>query len=76
MRLGWGGRHARIQLSLVSCSGGLSGRFSGVAWWLDSNDTFGIGWTVDIGTAFDVIAFILSDAADMGATLIRRRRKG
>lgn len=56
----------------TAASGNAFGRSNGTpggAWWLDSNDTFGIGWTVSTGTAFDVIAFMLSDAADVGATL-------
>jgi len=39
------------------------------AWWLDSNDTRGIDWLVDTGKPFDRIAFVLSDVADVGATL-------
>ncbi len=56
----------------TAASGNAFGRSNstpGGAWWLDSNDTFGIGWTVNTGAAFDVIAFMLSDAADVGATL-------
>ena len=37
-------------------------------WFLDSNDTFGVRWTVDIGgTFFTRALFTLSDAADQGA---------
>lgn len=31
---------------------------------LDSNDTFGISWTVDTGAAFDTILFTLRDASE------------
>ena len=31
---------------------------------LDSNDTFGIGWTVNTGAAFDTILFTLRDASE------------
>lgn len=39
------------------------------AWFLDSNDTFGLEWIVSLATgqAFDRILFTLSDAADTGA---------
>lgn len=38
--------------------------------WLDSNDTDGIVWNATIGGGlFDEVAFALSDAADLGATL-------
>jgi len=36
---------------------------------LDSNDTFGVKWVVDIGSMFDRIMFTLSDASDTGANL-------
>ena len=36
---------------------------------LDSNDTFGIKWLVDIGSMFDRLIFVLTDATDQGATL-------
>ncbi len=38
--------------------------------WLDSNDTLGISWAASAGGAlFGSLAFSLSDAADLGATL-------
>jgi hypothetical protein len=36
---------------------------------LDSNDTDGISWTVDIGSAFTRILLTLTDATDIGATM-------
>jgi len=38
-------------------------------WYLDSNDTFGMIWNVNVGGAFDMVAFALSDASDQGAYL-------
>ncbi|MEM8579838.1 MAG: VPLPA-CTERM sorting domain-containing protein [Pseudomonadota bacterium] len=38
-------------------------------WFLDSNDTFGIKWDVDVGTEFDRIAFSIMDGSDAGAFL-------
>ena len=63
------------QLALKSTGspvpGGRSNTTAGGAWWLDSNDTTGINWDVARagGATFDRIAFSLSDAADVGATL-------
>lgn len=37
---------------------------------LDSNDTLGMAWSVAMGSAFDTIMFVLSDATDVGANLI------
>ena len=38
------------------------------AWFLDSNDTFGMIWNVDLGGAlFNSVSFTLSDASDTGA---------
>lgn len=39
------------------------------AWYLDSNDTFGMTWNVATGGLFDSVAFLLSDASDKGAYL-------
>jgi hypothetical protein len=36
---------------------------------LDSNDTLGIKWLVDIGSMFNRLIFTLTDAADTGATI-------
>jgi hypothetical protein len=36
---------------------------------LDSNDTFGIEWLVNIGSMFDKLIFVLTDATDVGATM-------
>jgi hypothetical protein len=36
---------------------------------LDSNDTFGIRWLVDIGSMFNKIVFTLTDTTDVGATM-------
>ncbi len=36
---------------------------------LDSNDTFGIRWLVNIGSMFDRLIFVLTDATDVGATM-------
>jgi hypothetical protein len=36
---------------------------------LDSNDTFGIQWLVNIGSMFDRLIFVLTDATDVGATM-------
>jgi len=36
---------------------------------LDSNDTWGMAWAVDIGRMFDKIIFTLTDATDVGATI-------
>lgn len=61
------------QLSLkTAASGNTFGRSNttpGGAWWLDSNDTWGMSWSVNTGAAFDAVAFVLSDVADVGATL-------
>ena len=52
--------------------GNLGGRFNvtpGGSQFLDSNDTTGMGLIIDIGEAFSTIAFSLTDAADVGATM-------
>lgn len=49
--------------------GGRSNVTPGGSKFLDSNDTLGMVWEVDTGTAFDYIMFSLTDAADVGATL-------
>lgn len=36
---------------------------------LDSNDTFGIRWNVDIGSMFTRLVFVLTDATDVGAKM-------
>ena len=36
---------------------------------LDSNDTFGIRWSIDIGSMFNKLIFVLTDATDVGATM-------
>lgn len=36
---------------------------------LDSNDTFGIKWLVNVGMMFDRLMFTLTDAADVGARI-------
>lgn len=43
----------------------------GGAWFLDSNDTFGMIWDVALagGGAFSRVSFVLSDASDVGAYL-------
>lgn len=41
----------------------------GGTWFLDSNDTAGIKWTVDTGSLFNKIAFVLNDGSDQGAFL-------
>ncbi len=44
---------------------------AGGEWFLDSNDTFGIGWDVSLmsGAAFDYVTFSLMDANDVGGFL-------
>ena len=39
------------------------------AWFLDSNDTWGMSWEVDIGSMFSRVAFALTDGSDTGAYL-------
>ncbi|WP_299778109.1 VPLPA-CTERM sorting domain-containing protein [uncultured Roseobacter sp.] len=41
----------------------------GGTWFLDSNDTWGMKWTVDIGGLFDKLSFVLNDGSDQGAFL-------
>lgn len=41
---------------------------SGV-WYLDSNDTNGMAWDVETGSAFDTVVFTLVDGSDTGAYL-------
>lgn len=46
-----------------SATDGVKDRF------LDSNDTFGIRWNVDIGSMFNRIVFTLTDSTDVGAVM-------
>ncbi|MGB6230788.1 MAG: VPLPA-CTERM sorting domain-containing protein [Litorimonas sp.] len=49
---------------------GRSNTTPGGAFYLDSNDTFGIGWDATLGgSLFNSVAFSLTDAADQGARL-------
>ena len=41
----------------------------GGRWYLDSNDTYGIGWQVGSTSMFDTVMFVLSDGSDTGAFL-------
>ena len=41
----------------------------GGQWYLDSNDTYGIGWEVSSASMFDTVMFVLSDGSDTGAFL-------
>lgn len=41
----------------------------GGTWFLDSNDTWGIKWVVDIGSMFSKLSFVLNDGSDQGAFL-------
>lgn len=54
-------------------TGNVSGRqniTTGGANFLDSNDTLGFSWTIDLGgMTFDRLSFVLTDVADQGATL-------
>jgi hypothetical protein len=49
-----------------SWSDGINDKF------LDSNDTFGIRWLVNIGSMFNRIVFTLTDSTDVGATMTIR----
>ena len=43
---------------------------TGGAWFLDSNDTFGMRWDVSLGGGlFNKLVFALTDATDVGAFL-------
>lgn len=42
---------------------------AGGSWFLDSNDTVGMIWNVAVGGLFDTVAFVLSDASDVGGFL-------
>ncbi|WP_338469199.1 VPLPA-CTERM sorting domain-containing protein [Roseobacter fucihabitans] len=42
---------------------------TGGTWFLDSNDTWGMKWVVDIGSAFNKLSFVLNDGSDTGAFL-------
>lgn len=42
---------------------------TGGHWYLDSNDTYGIGWFVNTGALFDRVVFNLIDGSDSGAWL-------
>lgn len=55
--------HGRRSTTALRTGDPARGRF------LDSNDTLGIAWTVDIGSAFTRILLTLADATDSGATL-------
>jgi hypothetical protein len=61
------GRHLTLR------DGNVYGRNNAVpvggGWFLDSNDTAGMIWNVAVGGLFDTIAFVLSDASDVGAFL-------
>lgn len=51
-------------------AGGRQNTTAGGSQWLDSNDNQGMTWSASAGGAlFDQLAFSLSDAADVGATL-------
>lgn len=63
------GTNLSLKTAASGTAYGRSNTAPGGAWWLDSNDTFGVGWSVSSGYAFDQVAFVLSDAADVGATL-------
>jgi len=41
----------------------------GGQWYLDSNDTYGIGWSVTANRLFDTVTFILIDGSDSGGYL-------
>ncbi len=41
----------------------------GGRWYLDSNDTYGIGWQVASTRLFDTVMFVLSDGSDVGGFL-------
>ncbi|GFE52193.1 hypothetical protein So717_39460 [Roseobacter cerasinus] len=41
----------------------------GGSWFLDSNDTWGISWSLNTGTLFDRVSFVINDASDVGAFL-------
>lgn len=41
----------------------------GGSWFLDSNDTWGISWSLNTGTFFDLVSFVINDASDVGAFL-------
>jgi hypothetical protein len=61
------GRHLALR------DGNVFGRNNAVpvggGWFLDSNDTAGMIWNVSVGGLFDTVAFVLSDASDVGAYL-------
>lgn len=42
---------------------------TGGRWYLDSNDTWGLSWDVDVGMMFDRIVFTLADGSDVGGWL-------
>lgn len=42
---------------------------TGGTWYLDSNDTYGMSWDVDTGSAFNTVVFTLVDGSDTGAFL-------
>lgn len=41
----------------------------GGTWFLDSNDTWGIKWSVNTGSLFDKLSFVINDGSDQGAFL-------
>lgn len=70
---GSGGSVIGTGTELALRDGSLYGRSNtvplGGSWYLDSNDTWGIKWTVDIGGVFNKLSFVINDASDAGAFL-------
>ncbi|MDW3224989.1 MAG: VPLPA-CTERM sorting domain-containing protein [Paracoccaceae bacterium] len=70
---GSGGSVIGSGTELALRDGSLFGRSNtvpqGGSWYLDSNDTWGIKWMVDVGGAFSRISFVINDASDAGAFL-------
>ncbi|MEL6169179.1 MAG: VPLPA-CTERM sorting domain-containing protein [Pseudomonadota bacterium] len=61
---------ANTGTGLALRSGSVYGRSNtteGGNWFLDSNDTKGIAWSIDMGINFKSVAFTISDMADTGA---------
>ena len=71
--VGSGGSVTGTGEELALRDGSLFGRTNtvpqGGSWFLDSNDTWGMKWTVDIGSLFDQLSFVLNDGSDQGAFL-------
>lgn len=65
------GTEVALKSDLSPKPGGRANTTPGGAWWLDSNDTIGMEWDVarDSGGTFNRLAFVLTDPADVGATL-------